>query len=98
MSELTPAPRPSPALAEEAISRFAEQLAPHLLRVLGRAAAPDSPWMNADGAAAYLCCPVSRVRKLTMTDDLPVHREGRRVLYHREDLDRFIREGGAICP
>jgi excisionase family DNA binding protein len=57
-----------------------------------------SPWLNATEAAAYLRCPVSRVRKLTMTGELPVHRDGRRVLFHRAELDTFIRDGGATCP
>jgi excisionase family DNA binding protein len=58
----------------------------------------SSPWMNAEQAAAYMCCPLSRVRKLTMTDDLPHEHDGRRVLYHRDRLDDFIRQGGAKTP
>ena len=61
-------------------------------------AAPASPWMRADEAAQYLACKLSRVRKLTSTGDLPVHRDGTRVLYRREELDRFIRAGGALSP
>jgi excisionase family DNA binding protein len=57
-----------------------------------------SPWLNAHEAAAYLRCPVSRVRKLTMTRELPCEHDGRRVLYHREALDGFVRRGGATCP
>jgi excisionase family DNA binding protein len=59
---------------------------------------PFSPWLNADEAAAYLRCPTSRIRKLTCTRELPCHRDGRRVLYHRDELDAYIRAGGAICP
>ena len=58
----------------------------------------DSPWLNAEGAARYLACKLSRIRKLTMTGDLPVFRDGSRVLYRREDLDRFVRAGGALSP
>lgn len=54
--------------------------------------------MSAKQAASYLRCPVGRVRKLTSSGDLPVHRDSRRVLYHRDELDQFIRDGGAICP
>lgn len=54
-----------------------------------------SPWLTAAEAAVYLRCPVSRVRRLTMMDRLPVHRDGRRVLYLRDELDAFIRAGGA---
>ncbi len=58
----------------------------------------SSPWMNAQEAATYLRCPISRVRKLTSTGELPHERDGRRVLYHRHQLDDFIRRGGALSP
>jgi excisionase family DNA binding protein len=57
-----------------------------------------SPWLTAEEAADYLRCPLSRIRKLTMTGDLACERDGRRVLYRREDLDTFVRSGGAISP
>lgn len=28
-----------------------------------------------------------------MTGELPAHRDGRRVLYRRDDLDRYVRQG-----
>lgn len=57
-----------------------------------------SPWLTAPEAADYLGCPVSRIRKLTMTGELPCHRDGRRVLYRRDELDAFVRNGGAVSP
>jgi excisionase family DNA binding protein len=54
--------------------------------------------MTAREAADYLRCPVSRVRKLTMTGELRHENDGRRVLYHRDRLDEFIRGGGATSP
>ena len=57
-----------------------------------------SPWMTASEAADYLRCPISRVRKLTSTGELPHEKDGRRVLYHRDQLDTYIRNGGAISP
>lgn len=57
-----------------------------------------SPWMTAKEAAEYLRCPLSRVRKLTMTGDLPVYRDGRRVLYRREELCAYVVAGGAKSP
>ena len=74
-------------------------IAEAVARVLMRATAlPTSPWMTASEAAAYLRYPVSRVRKLTMCSDIPHERDGRRVLYHRDRLDDFIRDGGAKSP
>jgi excisionase family DNA binding protein len=55
----------------------------------------SSPWLTADEAADYLRCPLSRVRRLTMSEQIPVHREGRRVLYRRDELDEFVFAGGA---
>jgi excisionase family DNA binding protein len=43
-----------------------------------------------------LRCPESRIRKLVMLDAVPHHRDGRRVLFHREELDEYLREGGAF--
>lgn len=58
----------------------------------------DSPWLTAEEAADYLRCPVSRVRKLTMTGELPCEHDGRRVLYRRDRLDEFVHNGGAKSP
>lgn len=46
--------------------------------------APTSPWMTRPEAAAYLNLPVSRLEK---DKTVPCHRDGGRVLYHRDELD-----------
>jgi excisionase family DNA binding protein len=56
------------------------------------------PWMTAAETAEYLRAPLSRIRKLTMTGELPSEREGRRRLYHRDAIDEFVRNGGAKSP
>lgn len=61
------------------------------------AALGASPWLNATEAADYMSCTVQRVRKLTSRRVLAVHHEGRRVLYRRDELDRFISNGGVSC-
>lgn len=53
-----------------------------------------SPWLNTEGAAEYMACPVSRIRKLTMTGALPSHKEGGRRLYTRDEIDAFVLSGG----
>jgi excisionase family DNA binding protein len=80
--------------SEAELDALAELLAERVQARLG----VGSPWLRAPEAAAYLACPESRIRKLTMTRELPAHRDGRRVLYRREDLDAFIRNGAAISP
>lgn len=62
------------------------------------AARVTSPWLSATEAAQYLRCPLSRIRRLRMTGDLPHEKDGSRVLYNRDELDAFIRSGGAISP
>lgn len=57
-----------------------------------------SPWLTARQVAGYLGCSLSRVRALTLTGELPHHRDGRRPLYHRDELDEYVRGGGASCP
>jgi excisionase family DNA binding protein len=69
------------------LAALAARIAPHL--------ESTTPWLAAEEAAKYLRCPVSRIRKLTMTNELPVHRDGRRVLYRRDELDEYVRNGGA---
>lgn len=83
--------------AEPSDASAAERLAEFLAAAVARSLASSSPWLTADEAAEYLRCPLSRVRKLTMLGDLRVHRDGRRVLYHRDDLDEFVRSGGAFA-
>lgn len=69
-----------------------------LRELIGAGSERGSPWLSATEAALYLACPESRIRKLTMTGELPCHRDGRRVLYRREELDEFVRAGGAVSP
>lgn len=58
----------------------------------------SSPWLDVKEAAGYLRCPESRLRKLVMRRMIPFHKEGRRVLFSRDELDEFVRNGGAIVP
>jgi excisionase family DNA binding protein len=82
-------------LDDAALDQLADKLAARLADRLG---ANGSPWLGAQDAADYLGCSLSRVRKLTMTGELPVHRDGSRTLYRRDDLDGFILAGGAVSP
>jgi excisionase family DNA binding protein len=75
-----------------------EQLADQLTGRVAARIGSGSPWLTAAAAARYLACPESRIRKLTMTGELPCHRDGRRVLYRRDELDAYVRNGGAASP
>lgn len=80
--------------SDEFVGALAEALAPLVAERLR----PEPPqWLTARQAAEHLNAPLSRVRKLTSTGALPVHREGGRVLYLRSELDEFVRGGGACA-
>jgi len=73
----------------------ADRFHPDDLKAIIDALRVQTPWLSAKEAAQYLRCPVSRIYKLTMTGDLRCDKDGTRSLYHRDELDRFIRAGGA---
>lgn len=54
--------------------------------------------MAASGGGGRLRAPLSRVRKLTMMGTIPHEKDGRRVLYRRDELDAFLRGGGSYSP
>ena len=66
--------------------------------VAHRLAELREPYITARKAADYLACPLSRIRALTAANRIPHHRDGRRVLYRREELDEYIAGGGARRP
>jgi excisionase family DNA binding protein len=79
------------ALDSATLNALADAVA---VRVASRA---SSPWLTVSEAASYLRCPESRLRKLVMLRAVPHHRDGRRVLFHREELDQYVRDGGAFA-
>ena len=48
------------------------------------------PWLTADAAAAYLSCPIPRVRWLVKTGQLQAARNGRRLMFRRTWLDAAL--------
>jgi excisionase family DNA binding protein len=69
-----------PELLEAIATRVADQLAEHLPE-------PPTPYLKIEEAAEYLACPVSRIRDLKDQGRLRHYRDGRRLLFRREDLD-----------
>lgn len=68
-------------LSDEAVTKIAEQAAALTLARLGKL---RSPWLTRREAAEYLGLPLSRLEK---DRTIPCHRDGGRVLYHRDELD-----------
>jgi Protein of unknown function (DUF3631) len=71
-------------IPEELVEVIAERAAEMVVEELGN----GSPWLTREAAARYLSLPVSRLEK---DKQIPCHREGRRVLYHRDELDAYLR-------
>jgi excisionase family DNA binding protein len=72
-------------LSAEALEELVQRVAGVVVERLER---DRSPWLSRAEAAAYLHLPVSRLEK---DRRIPCHRDGRRVLYHRDELDDFLR-------
>jgi excisionase family DNA binding protein len=49
-----------------------------------------SPWLDAEGAADYLATTRGRIYDLIALKKLEPHRDGRRVLLRRDDLDAYL--------
>jgi len=79
------------AAGTDSVDTLAKRLA--ALLPLLRTSRVSSPWLTATEAAAYLRRSTSRVCKLTSTRELPCHRDGRRVLYHRDEAAGVLERG-----
>jgi excisionase family DNA binding protein len=98
-----PSPNPKrPNLAvelpDEVLESIAERAAELVAERLAAEAAP-SPWLDVAGAAEYIGgAPTSRVYALVSAGRIPHHRDGSRLLFHRDELDAWIRDGGGKRP
>jgi excisionase family DNA binding protein len=78
-------------LPEDVIERIAERAAALLVERQARA---SSPWLAARAAASHLCCSVGGIHDLVGLRKLEPHRDGRRLLFKRADLDAYLEEQG----
>jgi excisionase family DNA binding protein len=81
-------------LPPEAVEALVERVAELVLERLEQSNGSASPWMTRETAARYLSLPRSRLEK---DRAIPCHREGRRVLYHRAELDDYLRCDASDC-
>jgi excisionase family DNA binding protein len=68
-------------LVDRAVERVAELLP---------APVDCSPWLDADGAAAYIAATRDRIYDLVQLRKLEPRRDGRRLVFRREDLDAYL--------
>jgi excisionase family DNA binding protein len=90
-------------LLEHLVGRLATQIAERLVAATPAATAGEvgetagSPWMNVATAAGYLDWPRQRLYKLTAQGAIPHYKQEGRLLFHRQELDRWLagfRQGG----
>jgi len=83
-------------LTDELVKELAERVADLLA---DRHPAPaDAGYLDVAGAADFLACPPSRVYALTSAARIPVHRDGSRLLFDRDELREYVNNGGARRP
>jgi excisionase family DNA binding protein len=75
------------AIPPGALAAIADAVADRLGSQLEDAPAP---YLKIEEAAEYLACPVSRIRDLKDQGRLKHYRDGRRLLFRREDLDAAL--------
>lgn len=73
-------------LTDEQLARIAE----HAAALVPAGSSSDSPWLNVAEAAERLRCRKDRIYDLIALGRLQPRRDGRRVLLHRDDLDRYV--------
>jgi excisionase family DNA binding protein len=84
-------------LDEEALLTLADRLAPILAPQLSQSR-QSSSWLDVRQAAKYLACPRSRIYALVSVRRIPHHKDGSRLLFRCEELDEWVRAGGARRP
>ena len=57
-----------------------------------------TPWLTVEEAAERIRAPKSRLYALVSKRAIPFEKDGSRVLFHRDQLDQWVREGGATRP
>jgi excisionase family DNA binding protein len=79
------------------LEQLVEQIAQRVLELqheLSPTTNPEepSPWMGIEKAAAYLDWPKQRLYKLTAQGAIPHYKQEGRLLFRRDELDRWLTE------
>jgi excisionase family DNA binding protein len=86
------------SLDAPALDRLAEILAPRLATRVAQhlmGPGPEAAWLDTVGAAKHLACGPSRIYELVDAERIPYHMEGTTLLFRPEELDQWVRAGGA---
>lgn len=68
-------------LIEELAARIAHKIAP---------SGNPEPWLNVEQAAEHLACTRRRIYDLAEREAVVYHRDGKRLLFRRADLDAYV--------
>jgi excisionase family DNA binding protein len=84
-------------LDDAALDLLASLLLPRLMARL-ETTSNTTEWIGVDQAARHLACPKSRLYSLVSARRIPFNKDGSRVLFRRNELDEWVRAGGATRP
>ena len=81
------------ALTVSVPDELLEQIAQRAAAILAEQQPPSAPpWLSTDQAADYLACKPARIHDLVQLRKLEPRRDGRRLLFRREDLDAYLED------
>lgn len=90
----TPNPQNSIPIPPELIEEIAQRAA----EITAHRAKPGSPWLTLEEAASHIRAPKSRLYALVSKRAIPFEKDGSRLLFHRAEIDAWLRAGGATRP
>ncbi len=70
-----------------------DDIADRVLALMGER--QNTRWLTVEQAAAHLACSKHRLYGLASEERVPHHHEGRRLVFDKAELDRWVRAGGA---
>jgi len=79
-------------IPDQLMNELAERTAALVAARIAPTERTDSPWLDAEGAMAYLKFSRDRLYKLTAAKAIPFRKklDGQGLLFHRDELDRWI--------
>ncbi len=87
----------SVTLPNDLVQDIAERAAALVIERQGTAT--EDGWLRGvERIASYIDSPTSRVYALSSAGRLPVERDGSALIARRSEMDRWLRDGGAIRP
>jgi excisionase family DNA binding protein len=80
-------------IPDSSVEALARSIAWQVTHDLGGSREAETPWLDVDGAAAYLATTPAAIRGLVKRRQIPHHRPigTKRLLFHRDELDAWGR-------